>query len=154
MASVSLSIQRQRQQAEAAGDEIESEQHDEDEADRKDQRADQRLIGLHRAGDGKACRSGEDRTGKPAANDQIGGRQRKLAAPGIDHGGGDVCWLHIIHIPAPVRKASRNGVTRSRRAQCPLAATQQAACHWRNDLFLLIIWLRFDPSAVARGNER
>ena len=103
--------QRQRQQAEAAGDEIETEQHDEDESDREDQRADQRLPGLHRAGDGKTCRRAEDGARKPAADDQVEARQRELAAPGIDHGGSDVGRLYVIHVPAPVRKAGRNGVT-------------------------------------------
>ena len=92
---------RQRQQAEAAGDQIEAEQHDQNETDRKDQRADQRLVGLHRAGDGETCRRGEDAAGKTAADDQIDRRQRKLAASGIDHRRGNVGRLHVIHVPAP-----------------------------------------------------
>ena len=104
MASVSFSIQRQRQQAKAAGDQIKAEQHDEDEADREDQCADQRLIGLHRAGDGETRRGGEDRAGKSAADDQIERRQSKLGPSGIDHGGGDVGRLYVIHVPAPMTK--------------------------------------------------
>jgi hypothetical protein len=96
----------QRQQTEAAGYKIEPEQHDEDEPDRKDQRADKGLIGLHRAGYGKARGGGEDGAGKPATNDQIGRRQRELCSPGIDHRGGDICWLHIVHIPGSNRKAA------------------------------------------------
>ena len=76
----------------------------------KDQRTDQRLIGLHRAGDREAGRRGEDRAGKPAADHQIDSGQGELAAPGIDHGGSDVRRLYVIHVPAPMRKASRNGV--------------------------------------------
>ena len=56
----------------------------------KDQRADQRLAGLHRAGDGEAGGGGQNAPGERAADEQIGRRQIELAAPGFDHGAGDV----------------------------------------------------------------
>ena len=65
-------------------------------------------FGLHRAGDGKARRRGEDAAGKAAANDQVDRRQSELAAPGIDHGGGDVGRLHVVHVPAPVARGRRD----------------------------------------------
>jgi hypothetical protein len=100
----------QRQQAETAGDQIEAKEHNEDETDRKDQRANQRLIGLYRTGDGEARRRGEDAARQPAADDQIHRRQSKLGPPGIDHGGGDVRGLYVIHVPAPMHRARRNAL--------------------------------------------
>ena len=61
--SASFSIQGERQQTEGAGDEVEAEEHDEDEADGENERANERLPGLHRSGDGKARRRGEDAAG-------------------------------------------------------------------------------------------
>ncbi len=92
---------RQRQQPEAAGDEIKTEQHDEDEADREDERADQRLAGLHHAGECQTRGRGKNGAGEAAADNEVERRQRQLGAAGIHHGGGDVRRLDVIHVWLP-----------------------------------------------------
>ena len=125
---------RERQQAKTAGDEIEAEQHDEDEADGEDQRADERLVGLHRARDGETCGGAEDAPGKAAADDQVERRQSELAAPGIDHGRSKIRRLHVVHLSAPVfsRPAETPYAKPSADQGSPHAAEQQMACQFQS----------------------
>ena len=95
------------------------------EADREDQRADQRLAGLHRAGEGEAGGRRQNAAGKRAADQQIGGRQRELAAPGVDHGGGDVGRLHVVHCATPLSGGSPDLHRQQSRPWSSHAAKQQ-----------------------------
>ena len=88
----------QRHQRETAGHQFETEQHDGDEADREDQRADQRLAGLHRAGEGKARRDAQNGARQHAADQEVARRQRQLALAGLKHRHRDIGRLHVIHL--------------------------------------------------------
>ena len=76
---------RQRHQRKTSGYEFEAEQHDAIDADREDQRADQRQAGLHRAGEGEAGRDAENGARQHAADQKVARRQRELAPAGFEH---------------------------------------------------------------------
>ena len=82
-----------------------------DEPDREDQRADQRHVGLHRAGEGEAGRDAENGARQHAADEKVARRQRKLALAGLEHGDRDVGRFHVIRCPSSV---SCDGRCRSR----------------------------------------
>ncbi len=68
-------------------------------------------------------------TGERAANEQIGRRQRELAAPGFDHGAGDVDWLHIVHFSTPCLAVAEIGAHYIPAGRSVIrAAKQQGAC--------------------------
>jgi hypothetical protein len=83
-------------QREAAGDKFEAKEHDADQPDWKDQRADQRCVGLYRAGKGETRGDAEDGAGQHAADQQIARRQSKLTPAGFDHRDCHVGGFHII----------------------------------------------------------
>ena len=100
--SVALAAQPgQRQQREAAGDEFEAEQHDHHEADRKDQRADEGLAGLHRGADSQAGGEAEQCSGQCAAHQQIQSTHQHLGGAGLHHGGDDIDGLDAVHACSP-----------------------------------------------------
>jgi hypothetical protein len=92
---------RERQQREAAGDELEPEQHDHHQADREDQRADQRLTGGDCAREGEAGGGAEQRARQHAADQQVARRERELVARAVDHRPHHVGRLGIVHGSAP-----------------------------------------------------
>ena len=135
-AGAGLALQpRQRHQRKAAGDELEPEQHDADQADREDQRADQRHVGLHRAGEGKAGRDAENGARQHAANEKVARCQRKLAPAGLDHRHRDIGWFHIVHRSSPSMVIIDGAPSRAAlliaaaRRKTPLRCKQQDGCH-------------------------
>src|SRR5665811_2443191 len=47
------------------------------------------------------CIRDRNAAGERATDEAVGRRHADLAAPGFDHGAGDVDWLHIVHFPTP-----------------------------------------------------
>ena len=93
--------QRHRQQREAAGDQFQAEQHDHDEADRKDQRADERLAGLHRRAECQAGGEPQQGAGEAASDQQVQRAEPRLGGAGLDHAGDDVGGLNAVHDGLP-----------------------------------------------------
>ena len=99
---------------ETSGDKFKPEQHDHDEADGKDDRADQRLTGRDRAAESQAGGGAEQRAGKRAADEQVARGKRQFLQAGIDHRGDDVGRFCVIHIEAP---AATRGVATTRKGR-------------------------------------
>ena len=100
---------RQWHQRETAGYQFEPEQHDDADADGKDERADEWLAGLHRAGQRKACRDPKNGARQNAADENVGWCQGELAPARFDHGARDVRGLYVIHKAKSPQLGCANG---------------------------------------------
>ena len=87
----------QRHERKTAGDQFECKQHDDDEANRKDQCADQRLAGRYGASERQAGRDAENCAGERSADQKVAGRERELAASRADHGRHHVARFDVVH---------------------------------------------------------